>query len=337
MRPEDHPAAPAGKVAILLINLGSPDEPTPGAVRRYLAQFLSDRRVVEIPALLWKPILYGAILTTRPKASAANYAKVWDRAANDSPLRVNTREQAKQLEPLLGVRVDFAMRYGNPAIADRLAALKAEGFDRILLAPLYPQYSSATTGTALQAAFDALAAMRWMPAIATLPPYHDHPAYIAALAASVRAQLSGLDHQPERILLSFHGMPRRTLDLGDPYYCHCRKTARLLRAALGMDDLSMPLAFQSRFGRAAWLQPYTEPLLRQLAADGVRRVAVLMPGFSADCVETLEEIALEARHSFLSAGGTHFTALSCLNATQPGMAMLARITGDMLAAWRLPG
>ena len=336
VRPADHPTVATGKVGVLLVNLGSPDEPTIPAVKRYLLQFLSDRRVVEIPAIVWQPLLRGVILNTRPKTTAANYAKVWQ--ADGSPLKVITRAQAEGLSNAFGpdVIVDHAMRYGNPSMPARLEALKDAGCDRILIAPLYPQYSSATTGTALIEAFAALDKMRWMPAIRTLAPYHDHPAHIEALAASVQKGLAALPFTPEVLLLSFHGMPKRTLEMGDPYHCQCMKTARLLREALGWDADRMPVAFQSLFGRAEWLQPYTEPTLIKLAERGIRKVAVLMPGFSADCIETLEEIAIEARDSFLAAGGTGFAALPCLNTSEDGMEMLRSIIAQELAGWVSP-
>lgn len=333
------PPTPHGRIGVLLLNLGSPDAPTPAALRRYLAQFLSDRRVVEIPPLLWQPILRGLILTLRPRKSAAIYAEVWDRAHDESPLKLITRRQAEALPELLpaGLIVDQAMRYGQPSIAAGLHRLRDAGADRILIAPLYPQYCAATTGTALAEVHRVVGGMRWMPALRTLPPYHDHPAYIAALARSIRRQLQALPFQPERLLVSFHGMPRRTRDLGDPYYHHCQQTTRLLREALGMDAQTMPIAFQSRFGRAEWLQPYTEPLLRDMAGQGVRRVAVITPGFAADCVETLEEIAIRARQAFIHAGGEQFVALSCLNASEEGMEMLRDLLLPELAGWAPPG
>ena len=329
-RPADHPPIPAPRIGVLLINLGTPDAPEPKAVKRYLAEFLSDRRVVEIPPIAWQPILRGIILTTRPKKSAHAYAQVW--GEDGSPLAAITRAQAGGLKDAFGpdVLVDWAMRYGSPAIGDRLRAMKDAGCERILIAPLYPQYCAATTATANDAAFAALADMRWQPAIRTLPPYYDHPAYIEALRASVEAGLAALDFTPDTIVASFHGMPQRTLELGDPYHCHCRKTARLLSEALGRE---LVVAFQSRFGRAKWLEPATDKVLAALPGKGGKRVAVLTPGFSADCVETLEEIALRGRETFMEAGGTDFACLPCLNTSAPGMEMLRKILAQELAGW----
>lgn len=328
--PVDHPAIPPRKVGVLLVNLGTPDAPDPASVRRYLAEFLSDRRVVEIPQLVWQPILRGAVLTTRPKKSAHAYGLVW--REDGSPLAAITRAQAARLADAFGpnVIVDWAMRYGNPAIADRLAALKAQGCERILIAPLYPQYCAATTATANDKAFAALAAMRWQPAIRTLPPYFDDPAYIDALKASVETQLEGLDFAPDALLVSFHGMPQRTLELGDPYHCHCQKTARLLGEALRREVI---VAFQSRFGRAKWLGTATDTVLEGLPAKGVRKVAVVAPGFSADCIETLEELAIRGRESFEGGGGTHFAYLSCLNDSAVGLAMLQALIARELLGW----
>ncbi|PZU13530.1 MAG: ferrochelatase [Sphingobium sp.] len=328
--PPGHPAIPAPRVGVLLINLGTPDGPDPGSVKRYLAEFLSDPRVVEIPRLIWQPILRGVILTTRPKKSAHAYAQVWtDRG---SPLAFHTRDTAFGVQQALGqgVLVDWAMRYGNPSIASRLAAMKQAGCERILLAPLYPQYSGATTATANDAAFAALGAMRWQPAIRTLPPYHDDPAYIAALRASIEGHLAALDFTPDALLASFHGMPERTLHLGDPYHCQSVKTVRLLREAL---PLPVHMSFQSRFGRAKWLEPETESTLARLVDEGVRNVAVVTPGFAADCLETLEEIALRARDAFLAKGGEKFAYLPCLNATGEAITLYERLLGRELSGW----
>jgi ferrochelatase len=286
--------------------------------------------VIEIPPLVWQPILRGVILRTRPAKSAHAYRQVWQE--DGSPLAAITRAQAEALRQAFGpgVIVDHAMRYGRPALGERLRALKAAGCERILVAPLYPQYCAATTATANDAAFAELARMRWQPALRTLPPYHDDPAYIAALKTSVEASLAALDFAPQELLASFHGMPQRTLELGDPYHCHCRKTARLLGDALGRE---LTITFQSRFGRAKWLEPATEGVLASLPAKGVTRVAIVAPGFSADCVETLEELAIRGRVTFLAAGGEHFAVLPCLNASEVGIAMLKKILARELAGW----
>lgn len=329
-RPANHPAIPAPRIGVLLINLGTPDAAEPRAVRRYLAEFLSDRRVVELSPLLWQPILRGVVLTTRPKKSAHAYRQVWSEAG--SPLAAITRAQAEALAGAWGdeVLVDWAMRYGRPAIGDRLQAMKDAGCERILLAPLYPQYCAATTATANDRAFATLATMRWQPAIRTLPPYYDSAAYIDALRVSVEEGLAALDFTPDAVLASFHGMPQRTLELGDPYHCHCRKTARLLAEALGRELI---VTFQSRFGRAKWLEPATDTTLRELPARGVKRVALVAPGFSVDCVETLEELSLRGRETFLGAGGTDFAVLPCLNASAPGVSMLRTVLTRELEGW----
>ena len=328
--PRDHPDVPAPRIGVLLVNLGTPDAPEPGAVRTYLKQFLSDPRVIEIPRFVWQPILRGIILRTRPKKSAHAYRQVW--SEEGSPLAAITARQAKALQGAFGdtVVVDHAMRYGRPAIAERIDALKAQGCERILLAPLYPQYCAATTATANDAAFAHLARLRWQPAVRTLPPYHDDPLYIGALKESVEASLAALDFEPQAIVASFHGMPERTLQLGDPYHCHCQKTARLLGDALGRE---LVVAFQSRFGRAKWLGPATDATLAELPRSGVTRVAIVAPGFSADCLETLEELAIRGRETFLAAGGTHFAYLPCLNDSDAGMAMLRALIGRELAGW----
>jgi ferrochelatase len=329
-QPADHPAIPTPKVGVLLINLGTPDAPDPASVRRYLAEFLSDRRVVEIPQLLWQPILRGVILTTRPKKSAHAYQQVW--TPEGSPLAVHTRAISDALQQAMGqgVVIDWAMRYGNPSIATRLAAMKAKGCERILLAPLYPQYSGATTATANDAAFAALATMRWQPAIRTLPPYYDDPAYIDALKISIEGHVAALDFVPDALLVSFHGMPERTLHLGDPYHCQSVKTARLLGEAL---SLPVHLSFQSRFGRAKWLEPETEATLTRLVNEDVRKVAVVTPGFAADCLETLEEIALRAKDVFFAQGGEKFAYLPCLNASAEAIILYRRLMSRELSGW----
>ena len=335
MRPEGHPPVVAPRLGVLLVNLGTPDAPTPKAVRRYLKQFLSDPRVVEIPRLVWWPILNGIILNTRPRKSAHAYAQVW--TADGSPLAAITKAQAESLQARLGegVIVRWGMRYGNPALGDELAAMKAEGCERVLIVPLYPQYSGATTATAIDALGAALAAMRWQPALRTMPPYYDDPAHIEALRDDTVRQLKALDFTPEVLLLSFHGMPERTLHLGDPYHCQCRKTARLLADALRGEfpDLRIEVTFQSRFGRAKWLEPATDAVIAAEGAKGTRRMAIAAPGFSADCLETREELAIRGKEQFLEAGGQHFAALDCLNASDAGMAMLEALVRRELAGW----
>ena len=331
--PADHPPVQSGRIGVLVINLGTPDAPTPKAVRRYLKQFLSDRRVVEIPAIAWQPILRGIILNTRPKKSAHAYSQVW--SEDGSPLAAITAQQTRGAAERLGeaAEVEWAMRYGNPSIPDGIASLQARGCDRILLAPLYPQYSGATTATAMDEAFDTLKAMRWQPALRTLPPYHDDPAYIDALATDLSTQLEALDFEPEVLLLSFHGMPEATLHKGDPYHCHCRKTARLLGERLSPEGMRIETTFQSRFGPAKWLEPATDATLAAEAKAGTKRIAIAAPGFSADCLETLEELAIQGREQFEEAGGTHFAALRCLNTSPAGMDMLETILRRELAGW----
>lgn len=331
-RPTDHPPVAFGRVGLLLVNLGTPDAPDVGSVRRYLAEFLSDRRVVELPAILWKPLLHGFVLRTRPKTTAANYARIWGEGG--SPLATITRDQAAAMgEAFPGVIVDWAMRYGSPGIPQALEKMRAQGCDRVLIAPLYPQYSSATTGTVNQMVHETVADWRWAPALRTLPPYHDAPEYIDALAASVEAGIAALDFRPDLVLASFHGMPKRTLERGDPYHCQCQKTARLLG-----ERLSIPLriSFQSRLGRAEWLKPYTDATLTGLAAEGIKRIAVVSPGFSADNLETLDEIDREGRDIFMEHGGEAFAYIPCLNATPVGLAMLQNLLARELAGWVMP-
>ena len=330
MIPPNHPLVATPKIGVLLVNLGTPDAPTATAVRRYLKQFLSDRRVVEIPALLWQPILRGIILNTRPQKSAKAYAKVW--TDQGSPLASFTIAQTQALAERMGGAADvrYAMRYGNPSVPDQLAAMKQAGCNRILIAPLYPQYSGATTGTVLDEAYASLTQMRWHPAIRTLPAYHDDPAYISALKSSVEASLAALDFTPDALVISFHGMPERTLHLGDPYHCHCQKTARLLSEAMGRE---LVVSFQSRFGRAKWLEPATDVTIQRLAAEGQKRIAIFAPGFSVDCLETLEELAIQGREQFEEAGGTHFAYLPCLNDSIVGMDMLEALIRRELSGW----
>ena len=320
------------QIGVLLINLGTPDAPEARAVRRYLAEFLSDPRVVEIPAIAWKPILHGIILRTRPRKSAEAYNQVWTNEG--SPLRVIAHRQAEALRKRMPrLRVHYAMRYGNPGIAAAIENMLDEGCTRILAAPLYPQYCAATTATANDAVFAALAGMRVQPALRVLPPYYDDPLYIDALKSNLSRQVDALHFEPERLLLSFHGMPQRTLELGDPYHSHCQKTAQLVSKALGRE---VDVAFQSRFGRAKWLEPATDATLERYGRNGVTRIAVAAPGFSADCLETLEELGIRGRSSFLHAGGRQFALLDCLNDSPESIAMLERLIERELAGWLPP-
>ena len=333
--PADHPPVVSPRIGVLLVNLGTPDAPTPKAVRRYLKEFLSDSRVVEIPKPVWWLILNGIILNVRPKKSAHAYAQVW--GPDGSPLAAITKAQAEGLQDQLGssIMVRWAMRYGNPAMGKVLTEMKAAGCERILVAPLYPQYSGATTATVIDELNRQLAAMRWQPSTRALPPYYDDPLHVAALRTDLARQLRALPFVPEVLLLSFHGMPERTLHLGDPYHCQCRKTARLVGEALSADfpELRVETSFQSRFGRAKWLEPYTEETLTALAQGGIRRLAIAAPGFSADCLETREELAIRGREVFEAAGGLDFAALDCLNTSPAGMAMLEALVRRELGGW----
>ena len=325
------------RIGVLLINLGTPDAPTPEAVRPYLREFLSDPRVIEIPRILWWPILHLFVLSTRPKASAQRYARVW--MSEGSPLKVHTERQATLLRGHLGARaqqlplvVDYAMRYGNPSIPDRLRAMTAQHCNRILLVPLFPQYSAATTATAFDVAFGFLQHARNQPAVRTIRNFHDSPGYIAALAQSAR-EYWARNPKPSTLLMSFHGMPRATLDQGDPYHCECHKTGRLLAAALGLKPEQYRVTFQSRFGRAEWLQPYTADVLSELGKQKVARVDMICPGFVADCLETLEEIAIEGKANFLNAGGREFHYIPCLNERNDWVHALTDIVATNLLGW----
>ncbi len=335
--PTDHPQVAFGRIGVLLINLGTPDGTDYWSMRRYLKEFLSDRRVIEVNPAVWWVILNAFVLTKRPFSSGEAYKLIWNKEKDESPLRTITRAQAEKIGETLSdvpeVIVDWAMRYGNPSIKSRLLHLQKQGCERILLFPLYPQYSAATTGTACDKAFDALKEMRWQPTIRVVPPYYDEPAYIDALARSVREGIADLDFEPEVVVASFHGLPLEYFQKGDPYHCHCAKTARLLREALGWDEHKLRFTFQSRFGNAEWLQPYTDKTIEELAAEGVKRLAVVTPGFSADCVETLEEIAMQGRETFEEAGGEQYALLPCLNDTADSIAMLSGIIRRELGGW----
>lgn len=335
--PADHPPVKFGQVGVLLVNLGTPEGTSYWPMRRYLKEFLSDRRVIEVPRLIWWPLLNLIILTTRPKKSGAAYDEVWDQERNESPLKIITRSQAEKLgERLAGhpkVHVEWAMRYGLPPIKEKLHALFEKGCERILVVPLYPQYAAATTATVNDKTFDALKEMRWQPAIRTAPQYSDDPVYIDALARSLEDHLATLDFEPELVLTSYHGVPKEYLLKGDPYHCHCYKTTRLLRERLGWPEERLMVTFQSRFGNAEWLQPYTDETVKALARRGVKRLAVMTPGFVADCLETLEEIGGENAEYFLEEGGEKFSAVPCLNDTEHGMCVIEHVVRRELMGW----
>lgn len=335
--PKDHPRVAVGKVGILLVNLGTPDGHDKKNMRRYLEEFLTDRRVIEWPRAVWYPILYGIVLNTRPKKSGEAYASIWNKELDESPLRTFTRSQATKLATALSphskVVVDWAMRYGNPSIPSRLDWLKEQGCERIVIFPLYPQYSASTTATVNDKAFEHMMKQRWMPAVRTVPPYHDDPAYIDALAVSIEKHLATLDFAPEKVIASYHGIPQSYFRKGDPYHCHCMKTTRLLRERLGWGPEKLMTTFQSRFGPEEWLQPYTDKTVEQLAKDGVKNIAVFNPGFVSDCLETLEEIAGEVGELFHEAGGENFTHIPCLNDSEEGMAVIETIVRREAAGW----
>ena len=337
--PPDHAPVRAGRVGVLLLNLGTPDATDYRSMRRYLKEFLSDRRVIETSRLLWWPVLNLIILTKRPGPKGRDYASIWNRERDEGPLKTITREQAERLAAQLAatagdrVVVDWAMRYGNPAIAERIRAMQDEGCERILLVPLYPQYSAATSATACDHAFRALMDMRWQPAIRVSPPYHDDPVYIDAVVSAMRSDLRKLDFEPEVILVSFHGVPKSYLLKGDPYHCHCHKTWRLMREAFGWPEERFRLSFQSRFGNEEWLRPYTDETVKALARGGVKRLAIVAPGFSADCLETLEELNGENRHYFEDNGGERFAYLPCLNDSEEGMRVIRAVVDRELKGW----
>ena len=341
--PQGHPPVAFGKVGVLIVNLGTPDATDYWSMRRYLKEFLSDRRVIETPRALWWPLLNLVILTTRPGRKGRDYAAIWNNERDEGPLRTITRAQSDKLAAWIAggglgatqrpVVSDWAMRYGNPSIASRIEALQAQGCERILIMPLYPQYAAATSATVADKAFDALKAMRWQPAVRIAPPWHDDAAYIKALADSMRAQIAALDFEPEVIVASYHGIPQSYFDKGDPYHCHCAKTTRLLREALGYDKERLIMTFQSRFGPSEWLKPYLDETLKALPGKGVKRVAVVAPGFTADCLETIEEIGVENRDYFMEAGGEKYARLECLNDSAEGMAVIEAVVARELQGW----
>lgn len=335
--PADHPPVKPKKVGVLLVNLGTPDGTDYRSMRRYLSEFLSDRRVIEWPRAVWLPILHGIVLSKRPQKSGQAYEEIWNKERNESPLRTFTRSQGEKLAGRMAaesdVIVDWGMRYGKPSIATKVDALIAQGCERILCFPLYPQYSAATTATVNDKFFEHLMTKRWMPASRTVPPYHDEPVYIDALARSIEAHLSTLDFEPERVVASYHGIPQSYFRKGDPYHCHCQKTSRLLEARLGWEKGRLMTTFQSRFGPEEWLQPYTDKTMEALAKEGVKSVAVFNPGFVADCLETLEEIAGEAGEIFHEHGGENFSHIPCLNDSDWGMDVIEHMVRRELSGW----
>ncbi len=337
--PTDHPQIKPAKIGVLLANLGTPDGYDYWSMRRYLSQFLSDKRVVSIPNVIWQPLLQLVILSRRPFTSGANYKSIWNHDVNESPLLTITKAQTAAITQTVAAQyggnvvVDFCMRYGNPSVQSKVESMLAAGCDRILFFPLYPQYAGATTATANDAFFAALKRQWRTPAVRTVAEYFSHPAYIAALAKSVTDAYATLDHTPDVLLASYHGMPKSYLMRGDPYHCQCMKTSRLLREALGWDKSQMETSFQSLFGRAEWLKPYTVAHVAELAKQGKKRIAVISPAFSADCIETLEEINGEIREAFMHAGGESFTYIPCLNDDAPHIAALTQIIGENLGGW----
>ena len=335
--PADHPRVKHGKVGVLLLNLGTPDATDYWSMRRYLKEFLSDRRVIEVPRLLWWPLLNGLILTTRPGRKGRDYASIWNNERNEGPLKTITRSQAERLAVSMResetVIVDWAMRYANPTTESRIKALQEQGCDRILLVPLYPHYAAATTATAADQAFRALMKMRWQPYVRVAPAWADDPVYIDALAKSIHRHLATLDFEPEVLLATFHGMPKKYLMKGDPYHCQCLKTGRLLCDALGWPKDRYVVTFQSRFGRDEWLQPYTDETVASLAKKGVKSLAMIAPGFSADCLETLEELDVENREIFMHNGGEKFTYVPCLNDSEDGVRVIEHVVRRELMGW----
>ena len=337
--PGDHPAVKSRKIGVLLLNLGTPDATDYWSMRRYLNEFLSDKRVIDYSAWLWQPLLQLIILTKRPRSSGAAYASIWNKELDESPLRTITRNQTAKVKDLLTANredlvVDWAMRYGNPTTESVLKKLTEQGCDRIVMLALYPQYAAATTASAYDQAFRALMKMRWQPAVRTMGPYHDHPAYIRLLAQSIERHLNALEWRPQKLLMSFHGVPKRYLLEGDPYHCMCQKTCRLVREELGWSDGQVQIVFQSRFGSEEWIQPYLDKTLEELPAQGIKNIAVISPAFVADCVETLEEINQEGRAEFIAAGGENFTYIPCLNDDDDHMEFVAELVRDEIAGWK---
>ena len=335
--PPGHPPITTSKVGVLLVNLGTPEATDYWSMRRYLSEFLSDKRVIEVNPIIWWFVLNGIILNFRPQKSGHAYEQIWNREKNESPLKTFTRGQADKLREMLGrgdeLVVDWAMRYGKPAVGDKLQELKSQGCDRILIFPLYPQYSAATTATALDKAYSELEKLRWQPAIRTVPPYFENSSYVNAIAASLQTAMQELSWKPDRILIAFHGLPREYLDKGDPYHCHCQKTARLVREKLGLSKDYAQVVFQSRFGTQEWLKPYAQDMVEELPSQGVKNLLLISPGFASDCVETLEELAISLAETFHDKGGENFKVVPCLNDSAASISMLSDIVKNELQGW----
>jgi ferrochelatase len=341
--PSGHPPVRFGRIGVLIVNLGTPDATDYWSMRRYLKEFLSDRRVIETPRAIWWPILNLIILSIRPSRKGRDYDTIWNRERDEGPLKTITRAQSEKLADFIAgggvpgnpgrIVVDWAMRYGNPSIPSRIEALQKQGCERILLVPLYPHYAAATTATVCDKTFDALKTMRWQPILRVAPPWHDDPVYIDALACSIEESLARLDFEPDMVLASYHGVPREYLDKGDPYHCHCVKTTRLLRDRLGWPEEKLMTTFQSRFGPAEWLRPYTDETIKALPGKGVKKLAVITPGFTADCLETIEEIGVENHEYFMEHGGEKFARIDCLNDSPNGMRVLEALVSRELSGW----
>lgn len=335
--PQEHPPVKVGKVGVLLVNLGTPDGTDYTSMRRYLKEFLTDARVIEWPKALWYPILFGIVLNKRPQKVGEAYKSIWNNDLDESYLRTYTRNQSDKLAEMMAshahVMVDWAMRYGQPSIPDKLLGLKNAGCDRIVIFPLYPQYAAATTATVNDKTFKTLLDMRWQPAIRTVPAYHDDPVYIEALATSIEKHLASLDFEPEKVIASYHGIPQSYFKKGDPYHCHCYKTSRLLNDRLGWEEGRLMTTFQSRFGPEEWLQPYTDVTVEELAKSGTKNIAILNPGFVSDCLETLEEMGEEAQEIFHEHGGENFSHIPCLNDSDEGMTVIESVVKRELGGW----
>jgi protoporphyrin/coproporphyrin ferrochelatase len=334
----EQPDVSAARIGVLIVNLGTPEGTDFWSMRAYLKEFLSDRRVIENNSLLWKLVFNVGILTLRPRFKGRDYEKIWNRERNESPFKTITRAQGEKLAARLAaldprIVTDWAMRYGQPPIASKLAALVERGCERIVIVPLYPQYAAATTATVADEVFRALMKMRYQPTVRFAPPYYNDPVYIEALVSSMAGELSNLSWQPDVILASFHGIPKEYVDKGDPYQAQCIETVRLMRESLGLDEKSFMLTFQSRFGRTEWIRPYTDETVKSLAQKGVKNLAVVTPGFAADCLETLEEIAVENAHIFKQHGGQNFFAVPCLNDSELGMTVISHLAMRELQGW----